>query len=73
MLIVANATPAHASQKDFCAGYQRGYSAAYKQKYKTSMRPLPQMCPMMPARLMMDPTDDYEFGFQIGLEKGRYS
>jgi len=69
--ILAATTTVGASQDEFCAGFERGYIAGYKQSSGSSFDPFTPFCPFQPFKKFSDPASDFEHGYIIGYETGR--
>tara|TARA_R110000868_G_scaffold183900_3_gene425253 strand:- start:9035 stop:9289 length:255 start_codon:yes stop_codon:yes gene_type:complete len=62
--------PASADIGQFCAGYQKGYVAAYMRAAQTMAAPTMPPCPYQPAKGYGDPQSDFEQGYLLGVEDG---
>ena len=59
------------ASSDFCEGFDAGYIDGYKEESGSSMTPNTPTCPSRPLRSSGDPESDYDFGHNIGYERGQ--
>lgn len=59
------------ASSDFCEGFDAGYIDGYKEESGSSMTPNTPTCPTRPLRSSGDTENDYDFGYQIGQERGQ--
>lgn len=64
------ALPASADIGQFCAGYQKGYVAAYMRAASSGLAPIAPLCPIQPLKGFGDPQSDFEQGYLLGVEDG---
>lgn len=62
--------PASADIGQFCAGYQKGYAAAYMRAASSGLAPIAPLCPIQPLKGFGDPQSDFEQGYLLGVEDG---
>jgi len=58
------------SGSGFCPGFERGYINGYKRTSGRSFDPFVPICPVQPLKRLSGPQDDFEQGYEIGLERG---
>ena len=69
-MLVLSALPASADIGQFCAGYQKGYIAAYMRAANSGLAPIAPLCPIQPLKGYGDPQSDFEQGYLLGVEDG---
>jgi hypothetical protein len=62
--------PAHAGQREFCAGFEEGYETGYMQEANTSIPPYAPYCPTQTFETHADPDSDFEHGYTVGYRTG---
>ncbi len=59
-----------ALDNDFCHGFEKGYTTAYKKASNTSLDPMNPLCPLQPLKTFSDPSSDFEHGYLLGFQQG---